>query len=123
MMIRRIMIDSDLNYDISSTRIVSKIDAGSADYNPSVLTSDYIITVDTTSAPRAVVISTEDIESGSPTEPRIFIVKDIAGNAAANNITISLETSGTIDGAAYFVINGNYNSVTLMIDGTNGYVI
>lgn len=101
----------------------AKTDAGAADYNPSAVTSDYIISVDTTAAARAVTISTEDRDSGTAANPRVFIIKDIAGNAGANNITISLETAGTIDGAANVVINANYGSVTLMIDGTNGFVI
>ena len=100
-----------------------KTDAGAADYNPSALTSDYIITVDTTAAARAVIISTEDRDSGSVNNPRIFIIKDIAGNAGTNNITISLETLGNIDGAATAVIDANYNSITIMINGTNGYII
>lgn len=104
-------------------RMVHKTDGGAADYNPSALTSDYIVTVDTTAAARAVTISTEDRDSGSASKPRIFIIHDIAGNASANNITVSLETSGTINGAATFVINGDYNSITLSIDGSNGYII
>jgi len=100
-----------------------KIDMGAADYNPSVLTTDYIITVDTTAAARAVIISTEDRDSGSPTNVREFIINDIAGNAAAHNITISLETAGTINGAANFVLNNDNDSAILMIDGTNGNVI
>lgn len=103
--------------------MVHKTDGGAADYNPSALTSDYIVTVDTTAAARAVTISTEDRDSGSASKPRIFIIHDIAGNASANNITVSLETSGTINGAATFVINGDYNSITLSIDGSNGYII
>lgn len=104
-------------------QMVSKIDSGGADYNPSILTSDYIITVDTTAAARAVIISAEDKASGSATRPRIFIIKDIAGNAGTNNITVSLETAGTIDGSATYVINANYDSITLMVDGTNGHII
>ena len=104
-------------------RMVHRTDAGAADYNPSTRTSDYIVTVDTTLAARAVTISTEDRDSGSPTKPRIFIIKDIAGNAGTNNITISLETAGTIDGAASVVISTNYGSKTIIVDGTNGYTI
>lgn len=102
---------------------INKTDAGAADYNPAALTSDRIITVDTTAAARAVTISTEDRDSGSASKPRVFIIKDIAGNAAAHNITVSLETSGTIDGAATFVISSDYGAVTLAVDGTNGYII
>lgn len=99
-----------------------KIDAGAADYNPSVLTSDYIITVDTTLAARAVTISTEDRDTGSPTNVRVFVISDIAGNSGANNITVSLETAGNINGAATYVIAANYGSIILEIDGTNGIV-
>lgn len=103
--------------------VAHKTDAGAADYNPSILTSDYIITVNTTAAARAVTISTEDRDSGSADNPRMFIIKDIAGNANVNNITVSLETSGNIDGAATAVINADYDSIIIMIDGTNGFII
>lgn len=122
-----ILIDGKLKVNSpvisGGTLLIKKIDAGAADYNPSILTSDYIITVDTTAAARAVIISTEDRNTGSATHPRIFIIKDITGNAGAHNITVSLETSGNIDGAGTSVINGNYNSIVLMVDGTNGYII
>lgn len=102
---------------------VHKTDGGAADYNPSILTSDYIISVDTTAAARAVTISAEDKATGTTTKPRVFIIQDIAGNAGTNNITVSLETAGTINGAATAVISANYNSITLIIDGTNAYII
>lgn len=102
---------------------INKIDAGAANYAPSTLTSDYIITVNTTAAARSVTISTEDRDSGNPRHPRLFVIKDINGNAGTNNITVSLETSGNIDGSATFVMNSNYESITLMIDGTNGFII
>ena len=105
------------------TLLIKKIDVGAADYNPSILTSDYIITTDTTLAARAVTISTEDRDTGSATAPRVFTISDVAGNAGTNNITVSLETSGNINGSASYTINTNYNSITLMIDGTNGTVI
>lgn len=106
----------------NGAHIEKKTDGGAADYNPSALTSDYIITVNTIAAARAVTISTEDRDTGSAANPRIFIIKDIAGNASANNITISLETSGNIDGAPTAVINTDDGSISLMIDGTNGYI-
>lgn len=48
-------------------------------------------------------------------------VKDISGNASTNNITIDANGSETIDGALTFVINTNYESVTLETDGTAWY--
>lgn len=114
---------ADAIIKLSGGQIVHKTDAGAADYNPSTITSNYIITVDTTAAARAVIISTEDRDSGTAANPRIFIIKDIAGNAGTNNITVSLETAGNIEFAANHVINVNGGSITLMLDGTNGYII
>ena len=96
---------------------------GAADYNPSILTDDYIIAVDNTAAARAVTISTEDEDSGTTTIPRAFVIKDESGGASAHNITITLESGGTIDGVASYVITSNYEAITLYVDGTNAYVI
>lgn len=110
------------NLSVSGANFRGRVAVGAGDYNPSIKTDDYIIAVDNTAAPRAVTISSEDIAMGSTTIPRIFVIKDESGNAAVNNITITLESGGTIDGAANYVINGNYNSVTLYIDGTNAWI-
>jgi hypothetical protein len=48
---------------------------------------------------------------------RRLTVKDIAGTAAASNITVS----GTIDGSASKVINTNYGVLNLYSDGTQWY--
>jgi hypothetical protein len=53
---------------------------------------------------------------------QIYTIKDVAGNAFTNNITIT-PASGTIDGAASLVLNANYVSATLFSDGTNYYVV
>lgn len=53
---------------------------------------------------------------------RIIIFKDQSGAAATNNITIT-PASGTIDGKANFVMNSNYQSITLKFDGTNFWVL
>ena len=97
--------------------------ASASGYNPSILTSDYIIAITNTDAARAVTISTEDEDTGSTDNPRVMIVKDESGGAAAHNITITLESSGgTIDGAANYIINQNYQSISLYIDGTNAFI-
>ena len=49
---------------------------------------------------------------------QLYTIKDVAGNAGTFNITITPAT-GTIDGAATFVLSTNYASVTLYSDGTN----
>ncbi len=94
----------------------------SINYNPSALTSDYLIAVTSTGTNRSVIISTEDIATGSDDKPRYFIVKDEGGGAAANNITITLENGGTIDGAANAIISTNYGSVKLYINGSNAFI-
>lgn len=96
--------------------------ASATDYNPSALTSDDVIAITDTSSARAVTISTEDVQSGSTSNPRIMTVKDESGNAGTNNITVSLE-SGNIDGSASYVIDGDYESVTIYLDGTNGFTV
>lgn len=92
-----------------------------SDYNPSSLTTDDMICMTDTSVARLVTISTEDVQSGSSSNPRIIIVKDEDGNAATNNITVSLET-GTIDGAPSYFIDSDYGAIVLYLDGTNGFV-
>ena len=108
---------------VKGAQIVNRTATGAADYNPSALTSDFLIAVDDTAADRAVIISTEDEDSGSTANPRVFVIKDETGGVAAHNITISLESGGNIDGAASYVMNQPYQSVTLYLDGTNGFII
>ncbi len=108
-----------LNGSLSKKRT----DAEAADYNPSALTDDYMITADNTLAARAIIISTEDVQSGTTANPRFFKIKDEYLNATTFNLTITLENGGTIDGAANAVINGNNGSKGLYVDGTNGFII
>jgi len=96
--------------------------ASATDYNPSAATNDYIIAITNTDSARAVTISTEDGDTGTTDDPRIFIVKDESGGAGSHNITISLEEGGTIDGAATAVIAADYGAITLYVDGTNGWI-
>lgn len=49
----------------------------------------------------------------------LWVVKDEAGTAATNNITINANGSDTIDGASSIVINNNYGSLALYTDGVS----
>jgi hypothetical protein len=48
---------------------------------------------------------------------KVFIVKDAAGVAAINPITVTA-TGANIDGAASAIINTNYGSLTFIFNGT-----
>jgi hypothetical protein len=54
---------------------------------------------------------------------RQIIVKDRDGNAGAGNITIDGNASETIDGATTFSLTVNYQSVTLVNDGSTWMVV
>lgn len=78
-----------------------------------VLNSDEFLGVD--SSVLAITIKLPN----APAIGRVFIIKDIAGNAPANNITIT--TVGgviDIDGATTFVMNSAYESVQLLFNGS-----
>jgi len=109
------------NLTIDGAVFKKRTDGGAGDYNPSALTSDYLITVDNSGAARAITISTEDIATGSTSNPRFFLIKDEEGAANTYNITVSGE-SGTIDGAASLTISTNYGAIMLYADGTNLFV-
>ena len=95
---------------------------GAEDYNPSILTADYIIGMTDTAAERDCIISTEDVESGTADNPRHFVVVDESGAAGTNNIVISLENGGTISGAATAVIAANSDSISFYCTGTNAFI-
>jgi hypothetical protein len=52
----------------------------------------------------------------------LYTIKDGAGNAATYNITIT-PASGNIDGAGTFVMNNNYESITVVYNGTQWNII
>jgi hypothetical protein len=94
----------------------------SISYDPSILTTDYIIAITNTDVARDVIISDEDVASGTSSKVRTMFIKDESGNASVNNITISLE-SGNIDGVGTKVISASYGSVRLYLDGTNAWTL
>lgn len=52
----------------------------------------------------------------------VFTIKDGKGDAATNNITVT-PAAGNIDGAGTFVMNNNYQSVSLVYNGTEWNII
>ena len=107
---------------VTESQSVKKTNVADAAYGTSALTTDYIVAWTSLSAARAAVISTEDEDSGSVTQPRVMIFKDESGNAETYPITISLESGGTINGASTYVLNTNYESVNIYLNGVNGFI-
>jgi hypothetical protein len=89
-----------------------------ADANYTVLLTDQIVSYTSLTAGRTVTA----LSAATAGAGYILIVKDEAGGAATNNITIT-PTSGNIDGAASKVINTNYGTVTIYSNGTNWFTI
>lgn len=53
----------------------------------------------------------------------VVYLKDKGGNAGSENITIEGNGSETIDGALTFVLNVNYQSITVVSDGSNWMIV
>ena len=81
----------------------------------SASTSDYYVTVDTTSNPATVTLPTPTNEGTT------YVVSDLYGNAASNSITVFPPAGSTINGASSYVISQNYGSVTLQWNRSLNY--
>jgi hypothetical protein len=80
-----------------------------------VQAGDYFLGVDV-AAPATVNLPP------TPTTGQVLIIKDIDGDANTNNITVS-GNGNTIDGAATYVLNTDYASITLVFNGTEWNVV
>lgn len=77
--------------------------------------AEMMIYVDSTSGPITVTLPYDF------TIDKIYLIKDITGTSASNNITIEVGTpGGTIDGAASLVLNRAYQCVCVQYTGTAG---
>lgn len=85
-----------------------------ADVAYSITLNDYLVAYTSLSSGRTATLPSAVGISG-----QIVIVKDEAGSANSNNITIATSSSQTIDGAATKVISTAYGSVRLYSDGAN----
>ena len=83
----------------------------------SVLSSDNLLGVN---AAAALTITLPD--PSTVTAGKRYIIKDEAGNAATNNITVDT-AAGLIDGQSSVEIIVDYTSITIYTNGTNWYLI
>lgn len=97
-------------------QIVKRTAVNDANYN--VTQYDYIIAYTALSAGRTVTLLAPDATNTN----QVFVIKDEAGGAGANNITIT-PAAGNIDGAASIAINTNYGAVRIYNNGTNYFTI
>lgn len=79
---------------------------------------DSLVAYTSLTAGRAVTLPTAVGKLG-----QVVIIKDEAGTAGANNLTIGTTGGQTIDGAATKVINTNYGSVKLYSNNANWFTI
>lgn len=100
-----------LNTDGSITRKTRTITA-----SHSVTNDDHIIFCDTTSASFTVTLP-------SPVDGREIVIKDSRGLAGTNDIVIDTPSTAQIDGSATATLFTNFESVTLVSDGTNWSII
>lgn len=100
---------------MNGAQIVKITAPGAYPYN--VLTTDYIVAIDTSSA-RTILLP------DAPTTGQVFVIKDSIGTANSNNI--SLTTVGgvvTIDGATTQTMSSNWQSVSVVFNGTSYRII
>ncbi len=77
------------------------------------LSTDHTLQCDTTSG--TITVNLPAGHSAGDT----IVIKDIAGNAGTNNITIDPNAAETVDGDATYPLDVDYMEVTLISDGTN----
>lgn len=85
------------------------------------------LTVDTTTTDYIILCNNSgaiNVTLPTPTSGRILIIKDKAGTAATNNVTIVRNGSERIEGlSASYVLQTNFGGVVLTSDGTDWYII
>ena len=95
-----------------------KIKRVSVSQNYTVLTTDFLVAVDTTN--QSVTITLPD---ASTIDKHVIYIKDEGGYCSTNNITITTTNSQLIDGQQSITMNVNYSSITLYNNGINKYFI
>lgn len=93
----------------------SRRSVADADYAANI--NDFIISYATLTAGRAVTLPKVS-SLGSAIQAKLFIVKDEAGTAGTNTITVSVSGGATIDGSSTKTITTNYGVLRVYTNGT-----
>lgn len=88
-----------------------------ADLAYTVLTTDRLIAYTSLTAARTVTLP-----AASTMSSRLITIKDEAGTAGTNNITVDANGAETIDGQLTKLIHTNYGTLTLYCNGTSWFV-
>lgn len=86
--------------------------------SPTLTDANQVVLVNSTAAVRTVTLPTAVGREG-----RRFTIKDWKGTAATNSITVDADGTETIDGATTYVMNTNYESVTVVSDNAGWSII
>lgn len=98
--------------DGAQTYNITALDNTDSPYT--VLSDDFYMSCDVSSG--ALTIDLPD----SPTTGRVFIVKDAAGNAATNNITVTTVGGAVnIDGSTTYILATDYQATQFIFNGTS----
>jgi len=93
------------------------IDGGTCTTGYSTVVSDYFVGVLCANTAATITLPTAQTIEG-----RVIHIKDEAGGASGNNITIDPQAADVIDGASTAVITTDYGSVSVYSDGTNWFI-
>lgn len=80
-------------------------------------TTDQTLLVDSSAEPITITLP------AAPAERTRFEIKDKFGTSAANNIFVDTAGSEMIDGASDYTIDSPFESIILVYDGANWYLI
>jgi hypothetical protein len=81
----------------------------------SVVSGDYFLACDATAGAITLTLPPAALAAG-----RIYVFKRI--NAGANTVTVDAYASETIDGAATHVLSPQWNSITIISNGTAWFI-
>lgn len=97
---------------IITTRVVTA--AGAV----TVTSADYLVVVNKTVGAATVV----NLPVAGSVTGQVYVIKDGKGDANTNNLTLT-PSAGNIDGAATYVMNVNYEAITVVDNGTQYNVL
>jgi len=103
---KKVVVDTTVDVDKAKGRVKKEANANAA-------ATDHFIGVDTTTQPITITLpSTSTIAEG-----KIFLIKDEAGNASNNAITIDTSDAALIDGSSAVILQSNYAAINIYYNG------